>query len=54
MHPAQHGPNNLRRRDKFFEEGKAVFTCDCFDNGAFKMCDEGEVPERTKVVRCVL
>ena len=26
----------------------------CFDNGAFKICDEGEVPEGTKVMRCVL
>ena len=25
----------------------------CFDNGAFKICDEGEVPEGTKVMRCV-
>jgi hypothetical protein len=25
----------------------------CFDNGAFKICDEGEVPEKTKVMRCV-
>lgn len=25
----------------------------CFDNGAFKICDEDEVPEGTKVMRCV-
>ena len=25
----------------------------CFDNGAFKICDESEVPEGTKVMRCV-
>ena len=25
----------------------------CFDNGAFKICDEDEVPKGTKVMRCV-
>jgi len=25
----------------------------CFDNGAFKICDEDEVSEGTKVMRCV-